>query len=708
MPNDVRVEISAVLGKTFKKVFKSATKSIDKLNDEIKDTKEALNATTRFRKLQESIKKVGQQTKISKQKLDILKQTTGKTGIAAQQLGLRVQQATNKYNENTRKLNRMQKELAESGRAMRKFGLDTRNAARSQDKLQRELDQTIRKQTQLQRRQRGSARLRDISGRAFGAGATALAGVAGAGFLAANTFRGASAFESSVAELSARNQLTQEQSNELAQTVRTIAANSVFTASQAGDAAVALGKAGFGAEEITKSLQSVVDFSTGERVSTGFTAQFITSSLSQFGKDASEAQDFLQKTSKAVNSAAIDVFDFSESLKFVGPVASSLKIPFEDTAALITLLGKSGLRGGIATRAFRTSLLNLAAPTKDTEKALDALTKKTGLVVKFFDEKGEFVGLENTIDQLQSAVSLLNDQEASELIKSIFGGGASTQVLSLLRQGSTSFADLVREINKAPTEDPIGRLKDAQLDTVAGQLKLVSSAFEELTVAIFTDAGIAAAFKDVAKGLAFIINQISAFVKAHPRLTAALAGIAAAVTAVVALFGVGALIVSGFTAAMAAFAASGIGATTIAIFAGITAAITFLITQMGNLKNIAIDALKIIADIINFIPGLNFLTRGLGTRINSFIGRKSETQVESSVLLPNNDLRRSINGANTSFSAPIVNSGGNTFTVNVDGSGDPEQVAKEVEKRIMQNQSILTGSPDFSGASFSPSEDSLT
>ena len=555
MVDNIKVEISAALASNFKKAFKEASNSIEGLNREIQDTRQALSAATRFTKLQNSIKKLGAETKLSKQKLDILNNTTAKAGLASERLSVRIKQASNKYQESSRKLAMMQKELSESARGMRKFGLDTRSAAKAQDRLQSELDQTISKQNRLQKKQQGrQAR----AGALGGLGAGALGVAAGAGFLGSAAFGDAISFESSVAELSARNALDLAQTEDLGKEIRKIAANSVFTAGQAGQAAVALGKAGFEADQIKQSLQAVVDFSTAEGVDAAFTAQLVTSTLSQFGASADQAESFLQQISKAANSAAINVVDLSESMKFLGPTAANIGVDIAEASTVVALLGRAGLRGGIATRALRTTIQRLAAPTKEMTDAFSKFGEITGVSLDFFDEQGSFVGFSRTIEQLEKATSKLNKEQSLELVSKIFGSESATQVLSLIKTGSANFDELAASIKNASEEDLLGNLKASALNTFAGQIKLVQSAFAELFITIFEDSGFKEFTKLLTRAITGIIKGLTTVLKLMGPLTGIFASAITLSIGLAGAFGAVALAMAGVGAAQAQLASAGL------------------------------------------------------------------------------------------------------------------------------------------------------
>ena len=117
--------------------------------------------------------------------------------------------------------------------------------------------------------------------------------------------------------------------------------------------------------------------------------------MAQFGIKAENIGRVNDVLAKSATSANTSVTEMAEAMKYMGPVANAMKVPLEETAAAIDILANNGIKGGMAGQSFSASLLRITKPTKAMKKSMDALN------VSLFDSQGKYVGLTETIKQLE-------------------------------------------------------------------------------------------------------------------------------------------------------------------------------------------------------------------------------------------------------------------------------------------------------------------
>ena len=141
----------------------------------------------------------------------------------------------------------------------------------------------------------------------------------------------------------------------------------------------------------------------------------VYSILVQYHKPTSQAADVTNKLMLAAQKTALEFPDLINAFKFVGPMASAMKVPFEDVVMILGRLGDAGIRGTMAGRALSMTFTRLVKPTEVGKEALDKLFKSTKSIGKGFDEvifpKGKFIGMKGLLDNLSKATENLTDKE---------------------------------------------------------------------------------------------------------------------------------------------------------------------------------------------------------------------------------------------------------------------------------------------------------
>lgn len=122
-------------------------------------------------------------------------------------------------------------------------------------------------------------------------------------------------------------------------------AKTIFSAKEAAEALVELGKAGFTAQQSIEALPSTLELAAAAGIGMADAATLTANTMKTFGlevTDLGRANDIL---TKAVNASTIDIVDLRESLKYVGPIARTTGTTLAETAAAAALLGSNGIKG---------------------------------------------------------------------------------------------------------------------------------------------------------------------------------------------------------------------------------------------------------------------------------------------------------------------------------------------------------------------------
>ncbi len=236
-----------------------------------------------------------------------------------------------------------------------------------------------------------------------------------------------------------------------------------FTAGEAADALYYLASAGLDATQSVEALDGVLQLAGASGSDLATAAQAVTSTLSQYGLEASQASDVSNVFAAATANSQATLEKLQSSLSNVGSVAGSLGIGLEETVASLEALYNNGYKAETAGTALKTSLAFLATESSTTVTALKSLG------VAFEDINPDEVGLTGAIEALGEAGLSTAD------ILDAFGTEAGPAMVTLLNEG----ADGLKDYEDAITDtDEAARQYADQNDTLAGSFDSLKSASE--------------------------------------------------------------------------------------------------------------------------------------------------------------------------------------------------------------------------------------
>lgn len=250
---------------------------------------------------------------------------------------------------------------------------------------------------------------------------------------------------------------------------RRLGGTTIFTASQAAEGLLFLGRAGFTAQEALDSLEGTLALAAAGNIGLSQAADIATNVLAGFGLAATEAGRVADVLAFTAASANTDVIQLGDAMKFVAPIAASLGVPVGDAAAAIGILSNAGLKASLAGTGLRKVLVKLAAPTKKLKKVMKGL----GIDIDDLNLSGPG-GLARAMELLGNTT--FGAVEAIDL----FGDRGAPAALAM--------ANMSNEL-KTLTEET-HRMRNAALDmaevmtnTLTGSFKLFTSAIQEAIIA---------------------------------------------------------------------------------------------------------------------------------------------------------------------------------------------------------------------------------
>ncbi|SMO93032.1 phage tail tape measure protein [Melghirimyces algeriensis] len=353
--------------------------------------------------------------------------------------------------------------MPNAGEIRARMTLDTTQFNAKMAKAKNDMDRTSKSSKRL----RGD--LESVRTGFTAVGTAAAVGIGAAVYTAAN-------FEQSMARVKAVSGATDAEFTQLTDTARELGATTSFSASQAAQGMQYLAMAGFETNEIISAMPHVLNLASAAQVDLGVASDIVSNIMTGFGLSAEESGRAVDVLTTTMTTANTDLNQLGDAMKYVAPVASGLGWSIEETAAAIAAMSDAGVQGSQAGTALRASLLSLASPTGQAEKAM----KKYGIEVK--DANGNMKTMPDLVSHIAKRLGGLTKAQKTAALSHLVGREAASGFIAMIEKGGPALAKHKKQLeNSAGAAEEVAK---TQRETLMGALKEMKSAFEELGIAV--------------------------------------------------------------------------------------------------------------------------------------------------------------------------------------------------------------------------------
>jgi len=304
---------------------------------------------------------------------------------------------------------------------------------------------------------------------------------------------------------------------DLSATALRVSQSTIFTARQVGGAMEYMGRAGFKTGDIYKTIDAVTALGAATDTAIngkGGAADMMTNMMTAFGMGASSSIRMADVLTKTTTRSNVNVQGLHEALKYLGSAASDVKLPFEDAAAAIGVLGSAGIPGSIAGRGLSQMLTQLAkvvGPFR-TQKQTDIL-QSIGLHPNMLkDAKGEFIPLVDMLSVFQNKLGGLASPDRLSVLTGLFNVRGARSFTPLLRATELGYnlSDLL-SIVRDKSAGAAMQISKLRLDSLKGDTLIMTSAWEAFKIQVGN--ALEPMLRTVVPMLTNIINKATAFIK---------------------------------------------------------------------------------------------------------------------------------------------------------------------------------------------------
>jgi phage-related protein len=525
------------------------------------------------------------------------------------------------YNKAVGDLKKLENELQQTSAKLDKLSQDVNQNATVWDKMRTKLNEVGQRLQDVGSRMQSAGQ--DIAA-SFGAASLAIGGALG---FAVNKSMD---FEAQLSSIKAVSGATGEQIEQLKNLAIEMGSKTKYSGLEAAQGIEELIKAGVSLEDIINGgLEGALSLATAGELDLAQAAEIASTALNAFKADALSVQDAANILAGAANASATDVGELQYGLSAVSAVASGVGLTFKDTATALALFAQNGLKGSDAGTSLKTMLMNLTPKTADqfqafndlglitfkTEKALSFLAENgikpasnatkdvvdafqqyimkttgakkwtqecdkvfrelglsTGIISsEFYKADGSLKSMEEIAGILQTSLKGLNAEQRQLALYTMFGSDAIRAANILFKEGADGINKMYSEMSKVTAVE----VANEKMNNLKGRIEELKGAFETAQITIGN--ALAPAVGLLVNGLQKMVDWFNNLSPSMQKFIAIGAAIAAAVTGIVAAFGVVLAVIGG--------AVNGFGALSGA-FASVAQAISKAGGMMGVLRTV--------------------------------------------------------------------------------------------------------------------------
>jgi TP901 family phage tail tape measure protein len=281
-------------------------------------------------------------------------------------------------------------------------------------------------------------------------------------------------FEEAMSRVKAISGATGTEFDALKEKAKELGETTQFSASEAAQGMEYLSMAGFKVNDIIGAMPSVLNLAAAAKLDLGRSADIVSNIMTGFGvkaEDASGAVDVLVKTMATANT---DLPQLGDAMKYVAPVASSLGLSIEETAAAVAKMSDAGIQGSMAGTALRAALLSLSNPVGQAEKAINRLN------IEVLDSEGNMKPLPELIGHVAEKMDGMTSAQKTATAAQLVGTEAASGFVTLLGIGEDALADYTKTLEQSG--GTAERVAKTQMDNLNGALKELQSAAEGIGI----------------------------------------------------------------------------------------------------------------------------------------------------------------------------------------------------------------------------------
>ncbi len=304
-------------------------------------------------------------------------------------------------------------------------------------------------------------------------------------------------FEAQMSRVKAISGATGSSFEELRQQAIDLGAKTAFSAKESAAGMENLASAGFDSKEIMKAMPGLLDLAAVSGGDVALASENAATALRGFNIDAGQSGHVADVFARAAADTNAEVGDMGEAMKYIAPVASSMGLSLEETAAAIGIMSDAGIKGSQAGTTLRGALSRIAKPTDEMKAKMDEL----GL--SFYDSEGKMKPLKDQVGMLKNAFKGLTPEQKQNALVTLYGQESLSGMMALIDKGPNKLGSLTKSLENS--DGAADKMAKTMQDNMNSSLEQMMGALE--SAAIVVQKILAPAVKKVADAVSGLVDK---------------------------------------------------------------------------------------------------------------------------------------------------------------------------------------------------------
>lgn len=334
-------------------------------------------------------------------------------------------------------------------------------------------------------------------------------------------------FESQMSRVKAISGATGSSFDELRQQAIDLGAKTAFSAKESAAGMENLASAGFDSKEIMKAMPGLLDLAAVSGGDVALASENAAAALRGFNIDASQSGHVADVFARAAADTNAEVGDMGEAMKYIAPVASSMGLSLEETAAAIGIMSDAGIKGSQAGTTLRGALSRIAKPTDEMKSKMDEL----GL--SFYDSEGKMKPLKDQVGMLKDAFKGLTPEQKQNALVTLYGQESLSGMMALIDKGPDKLGKLTDSLKNS--DGAADKMAKTMQDNMNSSLEQMMGAFE--SAAIVVQKVLAPAVRKVADAVSGLVDKFVSAPEPVQKMIVTIGLIVAAIGPLLVVFG---------------------------------------------------------------------------------------------------------------------------------------------------------------------------
>lgn len=276
--------------------------------------------------------------------------------------------------------------------------------------------------------------------------------------------------------------------------------DTVFSATDAGNAITELAKGGLTEADIKAgALKTTMDLAASSGMDLGEAANVVVQTMGAFGLSANESAEAANALAGAAAASSTDVEPLTQALAQCSAGAKNAGWSIQETTAVLARFADAGIEGSDAGTSLKTMLQRLAAPTDSAATMIEQLGIQTR------DSNGDLLGASEIAEELQNKLGGLDSASRDAALSTIFGSDAMRAATVMMNSGTEG---LQKYIDAANDQEAAQRLANSQMSDGSRAIEELKGSLE--TAAIQIGDTLAPIVQKVAELITALVNKFSA------------------------------------------------------------------------------------------------------------------------------------------------------------------------------------------------------